>query len=146
VRAASPTALNRKYRAPSTNGRPVYPLVRYSALQRSDRLAFTGQLSPPPPKTLASLSPSLRGGVPLFATHLRTSHRNLPSGGPKPDESRSPRIATASHSSPARELDRTAVEFAEILAHLFEREPEGKKALRGVDRQTERQSLSGNFT
>jgi hypothetical protein len=35
----------------------------------------------------------------------------------------------------------TAVEVAEFLAHLFEREPEGKKALRGVDWQTERQTL-----
>jgi hypothetical protein len=45
------------------------------------------------------------------------------------------------HSSPAGEFDRTAVEVAEFLAHLFEREPEGKKALRGVDWQTERQTL-----
>jgi hypothetical protein len=53
------------------------------------------------------------------------------------------RIATASHSylSAARQLDRTAVEVAEFVAHLFEREPEGKQALRGVDRQTERQTL-----
>ena len=94
----------------------------------------------PRPKRWPSLSPSLRGGVPFFATHLRTSPRNLPSGGPKPDESRLPRIATDSH-SPARELNRTAVEVAEILAHLFEREPEGKKALRGVNRHTERQTL-----
>src|SRR5580704_3056487 len=33
----------------------------------------------PPPETPASLSPSLRGGVLFFATHLRTSHGNLAS-------------------------------------------------------------------
>jgi hypothetical protein len=47
----------------------------------------------------------------------------------------------ASHSPPERELDRTAVEVAEFVAHLFEREPDGKEALRGVDRRTERQTL-----
>ena len=76
--------LNRKYSTPSTNGRPAHPLVRYSALQRSYRFAFVGRLSPPPAQTPASLSPSLRGGVPFFAPHLRTSHGNLASGGRSP--------------------------------------------------------------
>ena len=57
--------LTLRYGAPSTNGRPAYPLVRYSALKRSDRFAFIGRLCPPPPKAPASLSPSLRGGVPF---------------------------------------------------------------------------------
>jgi hypothetical protein len=69
---------NRKYRAPSTNGRSVYPLVRYSALQRRDRFAFIGRLSPPPARNagLTEPLPSRRGSS--FATHLRTSDRNLP--------------------------------------------------------------------
>jgi hypothetical protein len=119
---------NRKYRAPATNGGPAYPLVRYSALQRSDRLAFNGRLCPPPPETPASLSPSLRGGVPF--SQLICGRRTGTC-----------RRATASHSSPAGELDCTPVEVAEFLAHLFEREPEDKKSLRGVDWQTERQTL-----
>jgi hypothetical protein len=133
--------LTRKYRRPLPMG--ALPI------RSSDVPLFSGVIGSrssaglvlPPPETPASLSPSLRGGASFFATHLRTSHRNLLSGGPKPDECQSPRIATASHSSAARELDRTAVEVPEFVAHLFEREPEGKQALRGVDRHTERQTL-----
>jgi hypothetical protein len=118
---------NRKYKHPLPTG--TLPI------RSSDVPLFSGVIgsrSPagfvlPPPETPASLSPFLRGGVPFFATHLRASHRNVPSGGPKPDEYQSPGIATPSCSSPARELDRTAVEVAEFLAHLFKREPEGKK-------------------
>jgi hypothetical protein len=43
--------------------------------------------------------------------------------------------------SPARGIPHAPIEVAEILAHLVEREPEGEKALRGVQRQTKRQAL-----
>jgi hypothetical protein len=117
-------------------------------IRSSDIPLFSGAIGSP--STAGFVLPARNGGLtePLpsrrgsfFATHLRTSHLNLPSGGAKPNECQQPRIATASHSSPAGELDRTAVEVAEFLAHLFEREPEGKKAPRGVDWQTERQTL-----
>jgi hypothetical protein len=123
--------------------------ARYQwAPRSSDIPLFSGAIGSP--STAGFVLPARNGGLtePLpsrrgsfFATHLRTSHLNLPSGGAKPNECQQPRIATASHSSPAGELDRTAVEVAEFLAHLFEREPEGKKAPRGVDWQTERQTL-----
>jgi hypothetical protein len=41
----------------------------------------------------------------------------------------------------ARGIPHAPIEVAEILAHLVEREPEGEKALRGVQRQTKRQAL-----
>jgi hypothetical protein len=46
--------------------------------------------------------------------------------------------------SPARDLARTAVEVAEILAHLVEREPQSEDAFQGVDRKTLRQPLAAD--
>jgi hypothetical protein len=46
--------------------------------------------------------------------------------------------------SSARDIPHAPIEVAEILAHLVEREPEGEKALRGVQRQTKRQALVAN--
>jgi hypothetical protein len=56
------------------------------------------------------------------------------------------------HSSPggrpdlscARGIPHAPIEVAEILAHLVKREPQGEKALRGVQRQTKRQALVAN--
>ena len=45
-------------------------------------------------------------------------------------------------SSPSRDLVRTAIEVAEILAHLVEREPQSENAFQGVYRQTLRQPVA----
>ena len=46
--------------------------------------------------------------------------------------------------SSVRDLAHTAVEVAEILAHLVEREPQRENAFQGVDRQTLRQPLAAD--
>ena len=46
--------------------------------------------------------------------------------------------------SPSRDLARTAIEVAEILAHLVEREPQSENAFQSVYRQTLRQPLAAD--